>query len=105
MNMKTMKMAIELSCRESGSGHNVMVLFPDISWAAGTPLTSEISDVYGAIHFRCTTRHSGLKIVAMDTLILVAPDPPTWDAAGEALARERLRTSRDPRVIKVGEKP
>ena len=99
-----LKRALELACRESGSGRNVMVLVPDSSWMGG-PMTSELSDVYGAIYTRCTTRHTGLRAVTIDTLILVTPDAPIWDAAGEALARERLCASLDPRVIKVGEKP
>ena len=104
--MQTMlKTALDLACIESGAGHNVMVLVPDKSWMGGRPMTSELSDVRGTVYTRCTTRHSGLKMVAIDTLILVAPGSPTWDAEGEAYARERLRTSLDPRVIKVGEGP
>ena len=90
-----MKTALELAYRESGFGHNVMILVPDVSWMSGRALTSELSDVYGNIYIRCTTCHSGLKSAAIDTLILVAPDDPTWDAKGEALARERLHTSLD----------
>ena len=99
-----LKKALELAYLESRSGHNVLVLVPDISWVGD--MTSEMSDVYGSVYTRCTTRHSDLKaIVTIDTLILVAPDDPAWDAKGEAYARERLRTSLDSLVIKVGEKP
>jgi hypothetical protein len=99
-----MKRALELASNESGAGRNVMILVPDASWMSG-PMTSELSDVYGAIYTRCTTHHAGLKMVTIDTLILVAPDTLTWNAKGEVLARERLRTSLNPIVIKVGAKP
>ena len=82
-----------------------MVLVPDISWTPNRPLTLSPSGGYGPLHIRRTTRHSGLKSVPIDTLILVSPDDPNWDARGEVLARERLRTSRDPRVIQVKDYP
>ena len=104
--MKTkLKTALELAYLESRSGHNVMILVPDISWSPDKPLILSPGGGYGFIRIRRTDCHSGLKSVAIDTLILVEPDNPAWDAKGEALARERLRTSLDPRVIKVGEKP
>ena len=105
MKATLLKTAFELAIGELEAGRNVMVLVPDMSWTDGTFLTTSPSDSRGALHIRCTSHHSGLKAVAIDTLILVEPTADTWDAAGGALARERLRTSPHPRVIKVGEKP
>ena len=104
---KTLKMALELADREAKAGRNVMILVPDTSWMWGMcgVCTFAPSGPRGAIYIRCSTCHSGLKSVAIDTLILVASTVPTWDAAGEAFARERLRTSLDPRVIQVKETP
>jgi hypothetical protein len=82
-----------------------MLLFPDRSWTGGAPLTTHPKGGHGTVHIRCTTFLSGLKAVAIDTLILIEPTADTWDAAGEAYARERLRTSLDPRVVQFGEKP
>ena len=114
MNLKMgttteMKMALYLANNEAGLGRNVMILVPDVSWSIGVPMVIEPADhrdnSQGSIHTRFANDHGGLKSVAIDTLILVAPDTSTWDTVGEALAHERLRTSLDPRVIKVGEKP
>ena len=102
MNLK-METAINLAEIESGAGHNVMILVPDWSWSIGMPMTTDSTESRGAIYLRFANDHSGLKSVAIDTLILVASDTSTWDAKGEEYARERLRTSLDPRVIKVGE--
>ena len=98
MNLK-METVINLADKESEAGRSVMLLFPDSSWMNGEVLTSVPCSVF----IRRTTNHSGLRMVPIDTLILVAPDDPAWDAKGEALARERLCASLDPRVIKVGE--
>jgi hypothetical protein len=103
--MIEMMTAFTLANREAKAARNVLLLFPDKSWVAGAPLTAPSKDGHGDIHIRCSTCLSGLKTVAIDTLILVEPTASTWDAAGEAYARERLRTSTDPRVIQVGEKP
>jgi hypothetical protein len=97
--------AFKLANSEAAAGRNVMLLFPDRSWTAGAPLMTRPKGAHGVIYIRCTTYLSGLRSVAIDTLILVSPDTSTWDAEGEAMARERLRTSLDPQVIKVGEKP
>jgi hypothetical protein len=102
MKTTTMQTAFELADNEADAGRNVMILFPDLDWT-GRTTSSLRSDSRGTIYTRCTTCHAGLKLVSIDTLILVAPDSPTWDAEGEAYARERLRTSRAPQVIKVGE--
>ncbi len=100
--------ALRLAIAEAGAGRNVMLLFPDRSWIADAPLMAPLTvDPHGSRgtdYTRCTTCHSGLKSVAIDTLILVSPDISTWDAEGEEYAHECLRTSTNPRVIKVGEK-
>jgi len=101
MKATLLKTALEWANIEAEGGHNVMVLVPDRDWMGCTHSTINPYDPNGTIYIRCTTCPTGLKMVAIDTLILVAPDDPNWDAAGEALARERLRTSLDPRVIKV----
>jgi hypothetical protein len=102
MNEGMMQEALEVASNESFDGRNVMILLPSKAWADGHPMTSELSDVHGAIHVRRTTEHSGLKSVPIDTLILVNAGHPDWDIAGEYYARERLRTSLDPDVIRVG---
>jgi hypothetical protein len=100
-----LKMALKLAIDEAAAGRNVILLFPDRSWVCGAPLTTHPKSDHGTVHIRCSTFLSGLKSVTIDTLILIEPTADTWDAAGEAYARERLRTSLDPLVIKVGEKP
>jgi hypothetical protein len=123
--MKTLlTQALELADGEVKVGHNVMVLVPDCTWTSLiyndpslSPLASQLLGwcpgcpdeennervrALGSVYIRCTTLHSGLKFVPLDTLILVAPDADTWNAEGEALARERLRTSLNPQVIKIG---
>lgn len=102
---KTLKMSLELAASEAKAGRNVMVLVPDMSWTCGLPFTIGSRGSRGALHIRCTVCHSGLKSVAIDTLILVASATPAWDAAGEAFARERLRTSLNPQVIQVKDYP
>lgn len=92
--------ALELAGRESEGGRNTMILVPDIVWANKT-ITIKLRGVYGDIFIRCTTHHSGLKSVAIDTLILVAPDDPAWDIVGEDLARERLYASLEPREYRI----
>ncbi len=99
--MKSMMTAFKLANSEAKANRNVMLLFPDRSWTAGAPLTTPPKGDHGAIYIRCTTCLSGLKWVSIDTLILVEPTASTWDAEGEAYARERLRTSLDPRVLRV----
>ena len=100
---KTLKMALELADSEAKTCRTVMVLVPDVSWVCGLPWTTSPKGSHGTVHIRCTVLHSGLKMVPIDTLILVASDSPSWDAEGEAYARERLKASLDPRVIEVGD--
>jgi hypothetical protein len=99
-----LKTAFELANGEADASRNVMILVPDLSWT-GRTTSSLLGDSRGTVYVRCSTRHSGLKTVAIDTLILVAPNTSTWDAEGEAMAYERLCTSLDPQVIKVGDAP
>jgi len=101
MRTTTMNQAIRLAVAEVAAGRNVMLLFPDRSWTGGAPLMTNPKGSHSTVYVRCTTYLSGLKSVAIDTLILVAPDDPAWDAAGEAFARERLRTSLDPRERRI----
>jgi hypothetical protein len=97
----TLKTALELAYGEAEKGRNVMVLAPNMAWVSHTPSTIGGDDSRGSVYIRSTTSHYGLKSVAIDTLILVASRSSTWDAEGEALAREKLMTSIDPRVIQV----
>lgn len=95
--MATMKdsidYAMEIAHGEAAAGNKVMVLFPNSTWwSAALPQPKDI-------YLRASTIESGLKMVSIDTLILVGHNLPEWDEKGERYARERLRTSRDPRVI------
>ena len=105
-----MKMALDLAGEEVKGGRNVMILLPDHAWMRVCSHTSlsKISITRakgrGDLHIRFASRHNGLRSVLIDTLILVEPDTPSWDADGETLARERLVTSTNPQVAQVGGK-
>lgn len=82
---------------EAVDGQQVMVLFPTPEWrSAALPQPKDI-------WLRSSTVESGLKCLPIDTLILVDRSHPDWNINGERYARERLRTSREPRVIHVVE--
>ena len=123
--MKTLMLeALTLANAEAVSKRNVMVLVPDCTWTSlayndplleplvfnlqgwclGCPDDEEIERrlARGSGYLRCTTLHSGLKSVSLDTLILVAPNADAWDAMGEVHARGRLCASPSPQVIEVG---
>ncbi len=84
---------MELAQKETRDGRRVMVLFPTPEWrSAALPQPENI-------YLRASTVESGLKSLAIDTLILVGRDHPDWNENGERYARERIRASRHPRVI------
>ena len=90
--------AMKIAYKEVATDRKVMVLLPNNEWrsAALSPYTDNI-------YLRASTIESSLKSVAIDTLILVATDHPEWNTDGEQYAREKLRTSLDPRIITIGE--
>jgi len=91
--------AMEIANYEAAAGNTVMVLFPNRGWV-GAALRRPKQD---GVYLRSSTVESSLKSLAIDTLVLVARNCPTWNEKGEMYARERLRTSRNPRVILAGD--
>lgn len=87
--------AMEIARREAAADRRVMVVFPNKRWRCTALPRPE------NVYLRASTTISGLKMVSVDTLILVGREHPAWDKEGEGYARERTRTSRDPRVMIV----
>jgi hypothetical protein len=104
MKATLLKRAYEMAHDEASGGRNTMVLVPDDSWIGVVSKTFSCPIAsHGAIHVRCSTYHSGLKSVAIDTLILVGSTDSAWDVEGMNYAHERLKTSTKPKVIILGE--
>ncbi len=80
---------------EVDEGRRVMVLFPTPEWRSAA-LPEPVN-----IYLRASTVESGLKSLAIDTLILVGHNHPDWNKSGEMYAREKTRTSREPRIIRL----
>ena len=89
--------ALKIANHEADAGNIVMVLFPNRGWVSAA-LRRPLRD---NVHLRATTVESSLKTLAIDTLILVGRTDASWNENGEKCAREKLRTSKNPRVIMV----
>jgi hypothetical protein len=87
---KALTKALNLAKKEADVGLNVMVLLPSVDWIGDMPLTYGHLDAPGTRYIRFSNSHAGLRSVAINTLIMVARCDPTWDAAGEAIARSGL---------------
>ena len=65
----------------------VMIVFPDLQWSRDVLFMPQIAGV----HARFSTRHSGLKSLPVDCLILVDGDSDDFDHQGACLALERTK--------------
>jgi len=83
---------------EVSEGRNVMMLFPTGVWANEALKVKRDLD---GVHMRFSNRHSGLKSLPIDTLILVAASDGDWDEEGLAYAKERLRSSKEPKTVRI----
>jgi hypothetical protein len=74
----------------------VMILFPCYAdWSKHNRV------ILNNIHVRYSDQHSGLKMLPVDTLIVVDPDSDEWDSKGCDYAKERLRASRDGKITLI----
>lgn len=85
--------AMRAASYEITAGRTSMVLVPVLKWARTG------RQCVDGIHVRSTDNESGLKSLALDSLILVGPTHPKWCERGEMLARERLRRGPFPHII------
>ena len=87
-----------MALEEVQNGRTAMILFPTSSWGA---VMFDMGCVPEGIFLRVSNRHSNLKSIVLDTLILVAADDDGWDQEGLALVKERLRGCANPKLISI----
>jgi hypothetical protein len=74
----------------------VMVLFPTTQWVFDAIRTQFATS---GVHYRAANVHSGLKMLPVDTLILVSPKH--LDPIGVALAKNRMHTQCNAELIEI----
>lgn len=83
---------------EVKKGRTAMILFPHSSWGA---VMFDMGLAPPGIFMRVSNKHTDLRSVAPDTLILVAANDDNWDQEGLAIAKEKLSPSASPKLISI----
>lgn len=87
-----------MALEEVENGRTAMILFPTSNWGA---VMFDMGCVPKGIFLRTSNRHSNLKSIVLDTVILVAADDDDWDQEELALVKERLRGCAKPKLISI----
>lgn len=87
-----------MALQELSMGRTAMILFPSVRWNANM---FDMGRPPEGIFLRVANRHTELRYIPIDTLILVAADDDDWDQVGLALAKEKLHGAIKPVLVSI----